>query len=156
MKWTGVSPWVEALTAEVKEAKETFAKRLKEMEVALRSAEGRVKLAAAGAAAEEQHAAAIAEMKQAHLAATDGVVKKHNKKYNEMLTERMAAEEALSTKNSALSDEIEKLRKQLEGGESETNKAVEKLKKKVAEAGAFTLVHFSAQRKHLLWDRGGV
>jgi len=52
VKWTGVSPWVEALTAEVKEAKETFAKRLKEMEVALRSAEGRVKLAAAGAASE--------------------------------------------------------------------------------------------------------
>jgi len=98
----------------------------------------------------------IPNLRRYNLAATDGVVKKHNKKYNEMLTERMAAEEALSTKNSALSDEIEKLRKQLEGGESETNKAVEKLKKKVAEAGAFTLVHFSAQRKHLLWDRGGV
>jgi hypothetical protein len=37
-------------------------------------------------------------MKAAHHASTDSVVKKHNKKYNEMLAERMAAEERVGEK----------------------------------------------------------
>ena len=122
------------LAAEVEEAKAGFAKRLKEMEKSLKEAQAAAGAAAHNTAMEEQHATEIAELKAAHHSATDSVVKKHNKKYNEMLTDRMAAEESLSEKNAALQAELDELRAKASGVEGEAAKAAAELRRRVAEA----------------------